>query len=171
MAYISWSKFARTDGFVRHVYVSSTTWFYVDLIIIRSRCCSHRSVIGLLLRERPRIRQTDLAILQVSKLNPATVRVIKVNPCLCAGTLSQLCWNIGPVFILEKLSQLCWNIEPVFILEKFSQLCWNIEPVFILENLSQLCLNIEPVLLENIDYLSTAGYTNLLTLQYLFCYL
>ena len=62
--------------------------------------------------ERPRVRQMYLAIVQVSKLNPAIVRVIKVNPCPCAGTLSQPCWNIESV-LLEKLSQLCWNIEPV----------------------------------------------------------
>ena len=78
LAYISWSKFARTDGFVRHLYVSSTAWFHVHSIT-RSRCCSHRSVIELLLRGRPRI-QIDLATVQVSKLNPAIVRVIKVAP-------------------------------------------------------------------------------------------
>jgi len=103
-------------------------------------------VIGVLLRERLRI-QVGLAIVQVSKLNPAIVRVIKVNPCHCGGALNQLCWNIEPV-LLEKLSQLCWNIEPV-LLEKLSQLCWNIEPG----------------LVENIDYLPTAGYINSLTLN------
>ena len=103
-----------------HLTALSGTCIITD--ITRSRCCSYPSVIGVLLRERPRI-QIDLAIVQVSKLNPAIVRVIKVNPCPCAGKLSQLCWNIEPV-LLEKLSQLCWNIEPV-LLEKLSQLCWK----------------------------------------------
>ena len=121
MAKITWSKFARTDGFVRHLYVGSTVWLHVYSIITRSRCCSHRSVIGLLLREKPRIRQTDLAIVQVSKLNPAIVRVIKVNPCPCAGTLIQPCWNIEPV-LLEKLSQLCWKIQTTCQLQVITNL-------------------------------------------------
>ena len=121
LAKITGSKFARTDGFVRHLYVGSTVGLNVYSIITRSRCCWHRSVIGLLLRERPRIGQIELAIVRVSKLNPVIVRVIKVNPCPCTGTSSQLCWNIEPV-LLEKLSQLCWKIQTTCQLQAITNL-------------------------------------------------
>ena len=124
--------------------MGSTVWFHVHSIITRSRCYSHRSVIGLLQRERPRI-QIDLAIVQVSKLNPAIVRVTKVNPCPCAGTLSQPCWNIEPV-LLEKLSQLCWNIELV-LQERLSQVCWKVQTTCQL----QVITNLLALDLTNVD--------------------
>ena len=107
LAYISWSKFARIDGFVKHLYAGSTTWFHV-LSLNRSRCCSHRSVIGVILRERPRIPS-----------RPCHCAGIKVEPSHCAGNSRSL----------------------------------------------PLCRKVEPALLENKDYLPTAGYTNILTLD------
>ena len=56
-----------TDGFVRHLYMGSTTCRHVHSILT-SRYCSHCSAIVLLLSERPRIQ-----------IYPAVELVIKVN--------------------------------------------------------------------------------------------
>ena len=63
-----------TDSFVRHLHLGSRTCPHV-LSILTSHCCSHWSVIMLLLPEKPRI-EIYPAIVQVSNLYPAIVLVI-----------------------------------------------------------------------------------------------